>query len=74
MGVVGTFAIGWLLPRLAGFKAQHPHVDLRLKIADAIEGKSHVLCTLDDATATLQVNRAILRSAETSSWQSTGAG
>jgi LysR family transcriptional regulator of beta-lactamase len=31
VGVVGTFAIGWLLPRLAGFKAQHPHVDLRLK-------------------------------------------
>lgn len=31
VGVVGTFAIGWLLPRLASFKAQHPHVDLRLK-------------------------------------------
>lgn len=31
VGVVGTFAIGWLLPRLSSFKAQHPHVDLRLK-------------------------------------------
>ena len=29
--MVGTFAIGWLLPRLSSFKAQHPHVDLRLK-------------------------------------------
>ncbi|MFT4183268.1 MAG: LysR family transcriptional regulator [Rhizobium sp.] len=31
VGVVGTFAIGWLLPRLTAFKTQHPHVDLRLK-------------------------------------------
>lgn len=31
VGVVGTFAIGWLLPRLAGFREAHPHVDLRLK-------------------------------------------
>ncbi|WP_225769829.1 LysR family transcriptional regulator [Inquilinus sp. Marseille-Q2685] len=31
IGVVGTFAIGWLLPRLAPFRDQHPHVDLRLK-------------------------------------------
>lgn len=31
VGMVGTFAIGWLLPRLAAFKAEHPHVDLRLK-------------------------------------------
>ncbi|WP_454852162.1 LysR family transcriptional regulator [Rhizobium binxianense] len=31
VGVVGTFAIGWLLPRLASFKEEHPHVDLRLK-------------------------------------------
>lgn len=31
VGVVGTFAIGWLLPRLTSFKTQHPHVDLRLK-------------------------------------------
>ena len=31
VGMVGTFAIGWLLPRLARFKDAHPHVDLRLK-------------------------------------------
>lgn len=30
VGVVGTFAVGWLLPRLAGFNAAHPFVDLRL--------------------------------------------
>ncbi len=31
IGVVGTFAIGWLMPRLSSFKEQHPFVDLRLK-------------------------------------------
>ncbi|TPG56501.1 LysR family transcriptional regulator [Sphingomonas glacialis] len=30
VGVVGTFAGGWLLPRLAEFGRAHPHVDLRL--------------------------------------------
>ncbi len=30
VGVVGTFALGWLLPRLARFEAEHPEVDLRL--------------------------------------------
>ena len=30
VGVVGTFAIGWLLPRLAEFAAIHPGVDLRI--------------------------------------------
>jgi LysR family transcriptional regulator of beta-lactamase len=30
VGVVGTFALGWLLPRLAGLEAAHPFVDLRL--------------------------------------------
>ncbi|MFC0410077.1 LysR substrate-binding domain-containing protein [Roseomonas elaeocarpi] len=30
LGVVGTFAIGWLLPRLSGFTAAHPFVDLRI--------------------------------------------
>lgn len=30
IGTVGTFAVGWLLPRLADFQARHPHVDLRL--------------------------------------------
>ncbi|GLC62429.1 hypothetical protein PLESTB_001898600 [Pleodorina starrii] len=30
IGVVGTFATGWLIPRLAGFEAEHPEVDLRI--------------------------------------------
>jgi len=30
VAVVGTFAVGWLLPRLKDFYAQHPFVDLRL--------------------------------------------
>jgi len=31
VGVVGTFAIGWLLPRLSVFEAAHPDIDLRLQ-------------------------------------------
>lgn len=31
VGVVGTFAIGWLLSRLSTFRELHPHVDLRVK-------------------------------------------
>lgn len=30
IGVVGTFAVGWLLPRLKLFRDAHPFVDLRL--------------------------------------------
>ena len=30
VGAVGTFAVGWLLPRLAAFEREHPFVDLRL--------------------------------------------
>jgi len=30
LGAVGTFVTGWLLPRLAEFRAAHPFVDLRL--------------------------------------------
>jgi len=30
IGVVATFAVGWLLPRLPSFAAAHPFVDLRL--------------------------------------------
>jgi len=30
VGVVGTFATGWLLPRLPEFEARHPYVDLRI--------------------------------------------
>ena len=30
VGVIGTFATGWLLPRLASFEKAHPRIDLRL--------------------------------------------
>lgn len=30
VAAVGTFAVGWLLPRLDGFRRAHPFVDLRL--------------------------------------------
>ncbi len=31
LGVVGTFATGWLLPRLAAFEAAHPDIELRVQ-------------------------------------------
>lgn len=31
VGVVGTFATGWLLPRLGAFSDRYSHIDLRLK-------------------------------------------
>lgn len=30
VGAVGTFAVGWLLPRLTDFQTKHPFIDLRL--------------------------------------------
>ena len=30
LGVVTTFATGWLIPRLAAFEAAHPEIDLRI--------------------------------------------
>lgn len=30
VGVVGTFAVGWLLPRVEDFASRHPHIDLRV--------------------------------------------
>jgi LysR family transcriptional regulator of beta-lactamase len=30
VGAVGTFAIGWLTPRLANLRERHPHIELRL--------------------------------------------
>jgi LysR family transcriptional regulator of beta-lactamase len=30
VGVVGTFAVGWLMPRMQEFQQRHPFVDLRL--------------------------------------------
>lgn len=31
LGVVGTFALGFLMPRLPDFCAHHPHIELRLR-------------------------------------------
>lgn len=31
IGAVGTFAVGWLVPRLTHFQQRHPTIDLRLK-------------------------------------------
>lgn len=31
VGVVGTFALGFLMPHLADFRARHPHIELRLR-------------------------------------------
>jgi LysR family transcriptional regulator of beta-lactamase len=30
VGAVGTFATGWLLPRLSGFRERYPYIELRL--------------------------------------------
>lgn len=30
VGVVGTFAVAWLLPQLDGFRAAHPEIDVRI--------------------------------------------
>ncbi|PTV74714.1 LysR substrate-binding domain-containing protein [Agrobacterium pusense] len=30
LGVVGTFAVGWLLPRLQAFQKRHPFIDVRV--------------------------------------------
>lgn len=30
VGAVGTFAVGWLTPRLAHLRERHPHIELRL--------------------------------------------
>jgi LysR family transcriptional regulator of beta-lactamase len=30
VGAVGTFAVGWLMPRMADFRRRRPHIDLRL--------------------------------------------
>lgn len=30
LGVVGTFAVGWLLPRLAAFQKRYPFIDIRV--------------------------------------------
>ncbi|PDV89910.1 LysR family transcriptional regulator [Rhizobium sp. H4] len=48
LGVVGTFAVGWLLPRLADFQRRHPFIDVRVstnnnRVDPAAEGLDFVI-------------------------------
>nr|WP_146469942.1 LysR family transcriptional regulator [Pseudomonas carnis] len=48
VGAVGTFAVGWLLPRLADFHSRYPLIDLRLsthnnRVDVAAEGLDYVI-------------------------------
>ncbi|MGQ9366489.1 LysR family transcriptional regulator [Azospirillum sp. ST 5-10] len=48
VGAVGTFAVGWLLPRLADFQERHPFIDVRLstnnnRVDMAAEGLDHAI-------------------------------
>ena len=48
VAVVGTFAVGWLLPRLSAFTRDHPFVDLRLlthnnRVDPAAEGLDYAI-------------------------------
>ena len=48
VGAVGTFAVGWLLPRLESFERKHPFVDLRLlthnnRVEVAAEGLDYAI-------------------------------
>ena len=48
VGAVGTFAVGWLLPRLAAFERAHPFVDMRLlthnnRVEVAAEGLDYAI-------------------------------
>lgn len=66
VGAVGTFALGWLLPRLAGFRQAHPQIDLRLttnnnRVDLAAEGLDYALRFGDGAwhgTAALRLFEA----------------
>ena len=54
VGVVGTFAVGWLLPRLPAFREAHPFVDLRLFTNNNridIAGESPLVAKLPAASA-----------------------
>ncbi|KRP70687.1 LysR family transcriptional regulator [Pseudomonas paralactis] len=48
VGAVGTFAVGWLLPRLADFHSRYPFIDLRLsthnnRVDVAVEGLDYAI-------------------------------
>src|SRR5262245_30433634 len=37
LGVGPSFAVRWLIPRLASFNRQHPHIEVRLSTGGAIK-------------------------------------
>jgi LysR family transcriptional regulator of beta-lactamase len=62
LGAVGTFAVGWLLPRLADFQAAHPFVDLRLstnnnRVDIAAEGLDYAIRFGDGAWHGIEAER-----------------
>lgn len=66
VGAVGTFAVGWLLPRLRDFQARHPFVELRLfthnnRIDLAAEGLDCAIDLLDRPFVGLPVESGLSR-------------
>lgn len=64
VGSVGTFAVGWLLERLAAFEAAHPFVDLRLsthnnRVDLAAEGLDYAIRFGDGAWHGLEAERLV---------------
>ncbi|WP_111413524.1 LysR family transcriptional regulator [Billgrantia lactosivorans] len=62
VGAVGTFAVGWLLPRLARFQASHPLIEVRLsthnnRVDMAIEGLDYAIRFGDGAWHGLEARR-----------------
>ncbi|MCE8017757.1 LysR family transcriptional regulator [Halomonas sp. MCCC 1A17488] len=62
VGAVGTFAVGWLLPRLARFQAGHPLIEIRLsthnnRVDMAIEGLDCAIRFGDGAWHGLEAQR-----------------
>ncbi|WP_104203848.1 LysR family transcriptional regulator [Billgrantia saliphila] len=62
VGTVGTFAVGWLLPRLARFQAEHPLIEIRLsthnnRIDQATEGLDYTIRFGDGAWHGLEATR-----------------
>lgn len=62
VGAVGTFAVGWLLPRLARFQASHPLIEVRLsthnnRVDMAIEGLDYAIRFGDGAWHGLEAQR-----------------
>lgn len=64
VGAVGTFAVGWLLERLAAFQIAHPFVDLRLstnnnRVDLAAEGLDFAIRFGDGAWHGLEAERVL---------------